>query len=336
MMAQDQAVRIILFPLGPDGLTHFWHDWSSHQNSKPTQSPQAADVEQEKLLGQEISLPFTVNGKAIRLALLHMHYISKEDRNKPFDGKEIAPILTRFRQTNMKFLPDAFVVVGDSQYLSDEWTMTDIKNTTKGECQCPTFFACWGKDQQKAQSVVQSLPYSKKHLGFLSSQTTTVYQELVSTIIKVAVFDEQCGSSQLISWLNTKQGAAYTSIKVTVLTGHGLLACDVSGKSDPFCLMGIGKKLGDYTQPTHKTKAKSQTLDPVWTAADKNSHTFKFEQDQTLFIELWDQDALGKDRMGLVKIELNSIRAGKKECSIGSAKKEKASGKLNIEIELFS
>jgi len=41
-----------------------------------------------------------------------------------------------------------------------------------------------------------------------------------------------------------------------ILKGTGLAAADVNGKSDPFCVFGIGPKLGTWTVGPFKTKIK--------------------------------------------------------------------------------
>ena len=72
-------------------------------------------------------------------------------------------------------------------------------------------------------------------------------------------------------------------LKATVKQAKGILGKDVSGFSDPYCLLGIEQKVGvaegspvsrrrqkavvKHTIPeeeTHRTQVKSQTLNPVW------------------------------------------------------------------------
>lgn len=45
----------------------------------------------------------------------------------------------------------------------------------------------------------------------------------------------------------------------------------ITGKSDPFCVFGIGPKLGTWTVGPFKTKTKKKTLNPVWEKSDKSS-----------------------------------------------------------------
>eukprot|EP01125_Pyxidicula_operculata_P010744 TRINITY_DN3536_c0_g1_i1.p1 TRINITY_DN3536_c0_g1~~TRINITY_DN3536_c0_g1_i1.p1 ORF type:complete len:491 (+),score=116.80 TRINITY_DN3536_c0_g1_i1:391-1863(+) len=76
-----------------------------------------------------------------------------------------------------------------------------------------------------------------------------------------------------------------SSLKLRVIQGRGLLACDSNGKSDPYavCWIDTEKK---------KTHTKKKTLEPKW------DETFVFpvnSPNDTVKIEVYDWDMVGKD-----------------------------------------
>ncbi|XP_053565109.1 protein unc-13 homolog D isoform X2 [Bombina bombina] len=95
-------------------------------------------------------------------------------------------------------------------------------------------------------------------------------------------------------------------VKVTVKEAKGILGKDVSGFSDPYCLLGIENRAnGSPSQErkqrqkavvrntipedqTHKTHVKTQTLNPVW------NETFLLEMEDTehakFHMDMWDSD----------------------------------------------
>jgi len=132
-------------------------------------------------------------------------------------------------------------------------------------------------------------------------------------------------------------GAAPTTIgasTITIVRGEKLLAADLSGKSDPFCKFYFGPKLGVITAGPFQTKAKSQTLNPVWGPNDRAKVECNFAKyiDSQLIIEVWDEDVVGADRLGFCEIAVAQLRPGEIELPLKPMKKEKATGKLFIKI----
>jgi len=94
------------------------------------------------------------------------------------------------------------------------------------------------------------------------------------------------------------------SVKVRLIQGKDLLACDSNGKSDPYCRVWIGV-LGNTDKKAKKTHTKKKTLTPVW------DETFVFPvnnpMDEKIFIEMWDWDIGKDDAMGGVCVPLTGL-----------------------------
>jgi len=99
------------------------------------------------------------------------------------------------------------------------------------------------------------------------------------------------------------------SVKVRIIAGRDLLACDSNGKSDPYCLIwieGLGGTLVD--KKPKKTHTKKKTLSPQW------DETFVFPvnnpRDEKIYIQVWDWDIGSDDEMGGVRIPLTGLVQG--------------------------
>jgi len=91
-----------------------------------------------------------------------------------------------------------------------------------------------------------------------------------------------------------------SSVKLRIIQGRNLIACDFGGKSDPYCKVYVG--FGDRND-VKKTHVKKKTLHPHW----DESFVFPVTNPsmETISIEVYDWDAIGKDdAMGGVKIPL--------------------------------
>lgn len=103
---------------------------------------------------------------------------------------------------------------------------------------------------------------------------------------------------------------AVSKVKVTVVQAKELLAMDSDGTSDPFFRLSIEdnkKKCGKKQE----TPVVNDTLTPKYTNTEKCSFEFAYgESDVFLFVECYDKDMMGKDKIGTVHIPLDQIEDG--------------------------
>ncbi|XP_037057173.1 protein unc-13 homolog D isoform X2 [Peromyscus leucopus] len=115
-------------------------------------------------------------------------------------------------------------------------------------------------------------------------------------------------------------------LKATVKQAKGILGKDVSGFSDPYCLLGIEQGAGvpegspvsrprqkavvRHTIPeeqTHRTQVKSQTLNPVW----DETFILEFEDisNASFHLDMWDLDTVESVRQKLGELtDLHGLR----------------------------
>ncbi|XP_031210680.1 protein unc-13 homolog D isoform X5 [Mastomys coucha] len=115
-------------------------------------------------------------------------------------------------------------------------------------------------------------------------------------------------------------------LKATVKQAKGILGKDVSGFSDPYCLLGIEQRVGGpegspvsrrrqkavvrHTIPeeeTHRTQVKSQTLNPVW----DETFILEFEDiaNASFHLDMWDLDTVESVRQKLGELtDLHGLR----------------------------
>ena len=88
-------------------------------------------------------------------------------------------------------------------------------------------------------------------------------------------------------------------LSVRVVEGRDLMPMDITGKSDPYVVMQLGKE-------TFKTKYIAQTLNPVW----NEIFTFDVETGREfLDIKVYDFDEFGSDDFcGKFSLDLNDFR----------------------------
>lgn len=95
---------------------------------------------------------------------------------------------------------------------------------------------------------------------------------------------------------------ALHGIRVHLKDGEGLLACDNTGFSDPYCKFKIGK----FSK--HRSATKKQTLTPVWAEEFFMACPSDFFGD--LIIDVFDWDGFSRDDyMGSVVIDLATVSA---------------------------
>eukprot|EP01126_Amoeba_proteus_P057118 TRINITY_DN7245_c0_g2_i3.p2 TRINITY_DN7245_c0_g2~~TRINITY_DN7245_c0_g2_i3.p2 ORF type:complete len:236 (+),score=62.75 TRINITY_DN7245_c0_g2_i3:1434-2141(+) len=89
---------------------------------------------------------------------------------------------------------------------------------------------------------------------------------------------------------------------IFIQEARSLIAADVTGKSDPYCVL----YLLEAPKAKKKTAVKQQTLDPVW----NERFTFSVPQScTTLVIECWDEDVTTDDFLGKYEIPVNTMSA---------------------------
>merc|ERR1711974_144604 len=96
-------------------------------------------------------------------------------------------------------------------------------------------------------------------------------------------------------------------LRIGLIEGSDLVAADVCGTSDPYCVFTIGdptaKKL-----PKQKSSVIPYTLNPVW------NESFVSEANTTdiLTINVYDKDAVGSDDfLGRIQLPLDTLMCGK-------------------------
>eukprot|EP01126_Amoeba_proteus_P034269 TRINITY_DN3408_c0_g1_i2.p1 TRINITY_DN3408_c0_g1~~TRINITY_DN3408_c0_g1_i2.p1 ORF type:complete len:319 (+),score=46.30 TRINITY_DN3408_c0_g1_i2:87-1043(+) len=90
-----------------------------------------------------------------------------------------------------------------------------------------------------------------------------------------------------------------TSVKVRVISGHNLLPCDLTGKSDPYCHLWSEKQI-------YKTHVIHNSLNPKW----DESFVFSVDnpKDEHITLEMYDHDTFGSDDvMGGTYIPLHGL-----------------------------
>ncbi|KAL9648141.1 hypothetical protein ABK040_007506 [Willaertia magna] len=131
-------------------------------------------------------------------------------------------------------------------------------------------------------------------------------------------------------------------LKIKIIKGTNLISCDVNGKSDPYCIVGIGNDLNDrsktYPGQVMKTKVVEKTLDPIWNETVTCS-VADLEND-ILHIECVDWDLMtSDDKMGHYSIYLKELfnngdykKVVNKTVKLQSVKK----GEIEFEVEFIS
>lgn len=111
-------------------------------------------------------------------------------------------------------------------------------------------------------------------------------------------------------------------ISIEILNGEKLIACDLSGTSDPYIIATIGDE-------KYKSKVKLKSLNPVW---NETCH-FVANKNEELLLEVFDLDYVGSDdAMGVKSIELASLPYDEPQ-TLKLKLDDVASGFLNVIIK---
>lgn len=127
---------------------------------------------------------------------------------------------------------------------------------------------------------------------------------------------------------------------VEVVEGRNLAVKDLTGTSDPYCVLSVTPPLGtssSYIPKEHRTCIVFKSLDPVW------NEEFFFEvpfENGTLEVEVWDWDRIGShDAMGIAKMPLAKLADElfhDEWFTLVPIKKEKVSGDIRMRLQFTS
>jgi len=112
-------------------------------------------------------------------------------------------------------------------------------------------------------------------------------------------------------------------LTLMVVAGRNLKAADWDGFSDPYCVISCGT----FKQQTVTIK---KTLNPIWNETIK----LKACPNDTLTLELWDEDMISDDFIGVVYIPLSLPLKYDAWYDVGSrpGKKDKVKGDLHVRL----
>eukprot|EP00741_Cyanophora_paradoxa_P024084 tig00021726_g23259.t1 len=127
---------------------------------------------------------------------------------------------------------------------------------------------------------------------------------------------------------------AHGRLRVECIEARGLIAADINGKSDPYCVLTFGESGGKAGQK--KTKTIYKNLSPVW------RESFEFDvadPSEFLKIVLYDEDLIGShDYLGEVTIGLDLLDGAANPLDnwfplASSSAKKKVTGEVHLRIE---
>ncbi|TMW68436.1 hypothetical protein Poli38472_005904 [Pythium oligandrum] len=101
-----------------------------------------------------------------------------------------------------------------------------------------------------------------------------------------------------------------TLLHLNVVEAKGLIAADMSGKSDPYCIVNLVGKNGQLVRSEEvKTSYVTNTLEAVWNQHFTIGKAVDLRTVESVHVELWDHDHITKDSsLGFVKIPLSVFR----------------------------
>uniref|UniRef100_A0A669QDR3 Unc-13 homolog D n=1 Tax=Phasianus colchicus TaxID=9054 RepID=A0A669QDR3_PHACC len=155
--------------------------------------------------------------------------------------------------------------------------------------------------------LYQEVLYTIRHrLGKPQPQHIADTQELCAYVQKAFGMDAE--EHRTIMQQVQELESPIFCLKATVKEAKGILGKDVSGFSDPYCLLGIESKSQELAHPDskrrlkavvkdlipedqiHRTQIISQTLNPVW----DETFILEFEDMETasFYLDMWDSDTV--------------------------------------------
>ncbi|KAK8377710.1 hypothetical protein O3P69_013981 [Scylla paramamosain] len=117
-------------------------------------------------------------------------------------------------------------------------------------------------------------------------------------------------------------------MELTIIRARDLVAKDLNGYSDPYCVVKVNGEV------KYRTRVKKKTLNPEW---EETLMTHLPKAPDHLSITLWDHDAFGRDFLGSVSLGEEEVRG----MSIGDAPvwcllEGTKSGHLEVRIKVIS
>ncbi|XP_052543608.1 protein unc-13 homolog D isoform X1 [Tympanuchus pallidicinctus] len=161
--------------------------------------------------------------------------------------------------------------------------------------------------KQELAVLYEEVLYTIRHrLGKPQPQHVADSQELCAYVQKAFGMDAE--EHRTIMQQVQELESPIFCLKATVKEAKGILGKDVSGYSDPYCLLGIESKSQEPAHPNskrrlkavvkdlipedqiHRTQIISQTLNPVW----DETFILEFEDMETasFYLDMWDSDTV--------------------------------------------
>ncbi|RXG52528.1 Protein piccolo, partial [Armadillidium vulgare] len=120
-------------------------------------------------------------------------------------------------------------------------------------------------------------------------------------------------------------------LELTIVRATDLVAKDLNGFSDPYCVVKVNGEV------KYRTRIKKKTLDPYWNEK-KEVEKEKEEEEEPLRVTLWDHDAFGmKDFLGSLSLKEEEVRTFSASlssvwCKLDGVK----SGSIEVKFKLIS
>ncbi|XP_071551358.1 uncharacterized protein [Panulirus ornatus] len=117
-------------------------------------------------------------------------------------------------------------------------------------------------------------------------------------------------------------------IELTIIRARDLVAKDLNGYSDPYCVVKVNGEV------KYRTRVKKKTLDPEW---EETLMTHLPKHPDALAITLWDHDAFGRDFLGSVSLREADVRQmSQGDAPVWCALEGTKSGQLEIRVKVIS
>ncbi|XP_069942855.1 uncharacterized protein [Cherax quadricarinatus] len=117
-------------------------------------------------------------------------------------------------------------------------------------------------------------------------------------------------------------------MELTIIRARDLVAKDLNGYSDPYCVVKVSGEV------KYRTRVKKKTLNPEW---EETLMTHLPKHPDALAITLWDHDAFGRDFLGSVSLREADVRQmSLNDIPVWRALDGTKSGQLEIRVKVIS